>query len=260
MIPLIIAASILFLHDYSELTLGISSEQFEEGRDSAARSAPLVQITDKHSMTPSWTTLKKELSKKKNGEQSRLTAYSQLFSIWGEIYEPTFSASPCNYAPNLGLRCLRGNGSWSDIANLNTPVILELGLDFNSLQYGLLKQKTNTSYLMWISAHELTVKKENLADSWFGSYEILWKPPPGYDESLSYGDEHPNIAWIKDLLGETNNYSFDPDQSNIYNQELLTIIEEFQQNNGLLVDGIIGPLTLIKLSHVLPASIPKLAK
>ena len=74
---------------------------------------------------------------------------------------------------------------------------------------------------MWISAHELTVNKENLADSWFGSYEILWKPPPGYEESLSYGDEHPNIAWIKDLLGETNNYSFDPDQSKIYNQELL---------------------------------------
>lgn len=260
MIALVIAASTLFLYDYSELTLSLSSEKFGEGRDSAASSASHVQITDKHSMTPSWTSLKNELSKKKDGEQGRLAAYSQLFSIWGEIYEPTFSASPCNYAPNLGLRCFRSNGSWSDIANLNTPVILELGLDFNNLQYGLLKQKTNTNYLMWISAHELTVNKENLADSWFGSYEILWKPPPGYNESLSYGDEHTNIEWIKDLLAETNSYSFDPDQSNIYNQELLTIIEEFQQNNGLLVDGIIGPLTLIKLSHVLPGSAPKLAR
>ena len=260
MIALVIAASTLFLYDYSELTLSLSSEKFGEGRDSAASSASHVQITDKHSMTPSWTSLKNELSKKKDGEQGRLAAYSQLFSIWGEIYEPTFSASPCNYAPNLGLRCFRSNGSWSDIANLNTPVILELGLDFNNPQYGLLKQKTNTNYLMWISAHELTVNKENLADSWFGSYEILWKPPPGYNESLSYGDEHTNIEWIKDLLAETNSYSFDPDQSNIYNQELLTIIEEFQQNNGLLVDGIIGPLTLIKLSHVLPGSVPKLAR
>ena len=125
-------------------------------------------------------------------------------------------------------------------------------------QYALLRRKTEFIYYLSISGQEIPVSRQNLKESWFGSYEILWKPPPGYTETLSLGDEHPNIAWLKTLLTKQYNHLFRNNELPVYNQELLTIIEEFQRDSDLLVDGVIGPLTWIKLSDYLGIEKPSL--
>ncbi len=235
-----------------------SSSILSEGPEIAAKQ-PLGMIKDKQlseeifdpsNTITSWDGLKGQLSRE-DGAQGRRAAYSELFKIWGISYQSTLSSNPCETALNADLRCLKKNGSWSEIDTLNAPLILELWPDFERPQYALLREKAENRYSLWINNREITVNRQTLKDSWFGSYEILWQPPPGYSKILSLGDEHPNIAWLKNLLAKRDNYFFNSEELTIYNQELLTIIEKFQRDSGLLVDGVIGPLTWIKLSDYL---------
>ncbi|MCZ6855500.1 MAG: AAA family ATPase, partial [Gammaproteobacteria bacterium] len=53
-------------------------------------------------------------------------AYAAVFARWGAQYTPEENSIPCNFAPSVGLQCLSLNGSWSEINQLNLPVILEL--------------------------------------------------------------------------------------------------------------------------------------
>ena len=98
----------------------------------------------------------------------------------------------------------------------------------------------------------------DLNNSWFGSYETIWKPPPKYERPIALWEQHPSIAWLKKALAANYDYSLDPNQIALYNQKLLTFIEEFQRQQGLIVDGVIGPLTWIKLTAYLNISSPRL--
>ena len=154
--------------------------------------------------------------------------------------------------------CLKATGTWNDISNLNTPVVLELWLNFDKTQYALLEEETESGYSLVIHGEKLRINKTDLNNAWFGSYETLWKPPPNYKNPLALGDRHPSIAWLKEILAASYDYSFDASQVSLYNQKLLTFIEEFQRQQGLMVDGVIGPLTWIKLSQHLNISSPTL--
>ena len=256
-IGVLLTASVLFLYN-SSTTLSkdpvLINKPIVSERENTE---PLVKETNTTDTTNSWNNLKKQISQK-DGEQGRLHAYDELFKLWGIEYQSRLSSNPCEAALKLDLRCLKRNGSWSEIETLNTPVILELWINFDRPQYALLNGKTGPIYYLSISGQETEVNTQDLKDSWFGSYEILWKPPPGFTKTLSLGDVHPNIAWLKNLLTKKDNHLFTNNELSVYNQELLTIIEEFQRYSGLLVDGVIGPLTWIKLSDYLGIEKPSL--
>ena len=246
-IALLITAMVLLVYDSSTSFLNNSELLAKQTQVISKKTVPSEKTINTSQAINSWGDLKKQISQE-DGKRGRLDAYSELFKIWREGHQSPVSSNPCQIALDLNLRCLKRNGTWRDINSLNTPVILELWLNFDKPQYALLKERKETDYSLWINGRNLIVNSQNLKDSWFGSYEILWKPPPGYTNTLALGDEHPNIAWLKNLLTRQNGYLFNNNELPIYNQELLTIIEEFQRDSDLLVDGVIGPLTWIKLS------------
>ena len=253
----ILAASVFFLYNPSKTSSKDPALANNPIATENKKTGSFVKRVNTSETTNSWNNLKKQISQE-DGEQGRLDAYSELFKIWGVDNQSRLSPNPCETALNLRFRCLKRNGSWSEIDVLNTPVILELWINFDRPQYALLKRKTEFIYYLSISGQEIPVSRQNLKESWFGSYEILWKPPPGYTETLSLGDEHPNIAWLKTLLTKQYNHLFRNNDLPVYNQELLTIIEKFQRDSDLLVDGVIGPLTWIKLSDYLGIEKPSL--
>ena len=193
-----------------------------------------------------------------DGANSRSLAFAELYSLWGYSYRNESSIPPCEFANGLNLKCLEATGTWNDISNLNTPVVLELWLNFDKPQYALLEEETESGYSLVIHGEKLRINKTDLNNAWFGSYETLWKPPPNYKAPLALGDRHPSVAWLKKTLAASYDYSFDAIQASLYNQKLLVFIEEFQRQQGLMVDGVIGPLTWIKLSQYLNVSSPTL--
>ncbi len=94
----------------------------------------------------------------------------------------------------------------------------------------------------------------------FGDYVVLWQTPPNYHGSLREGDTHPSVAWLHSNIARLL-----PDQplgtpDEFFDTKLHSAVMAFQTGEGLLADGIVGPLTWIRLSDRLNLPAPKLRR
>ncbi|MEM7096971.1 MAG: AAA family ATPase [Pseudomonadota bacterium] len=185
-------------------------------------------------------------------------AYQAVYSLWGNTYPLDSPDIPCNFAPQAGLQCLARRGGWSELNQLNTPVILELWDDGPRPYHAALLEKQADKYLLQLGDRSMTVSPKDLRDSWFGAYVILWQTPPNYLGSLRQGDEHPTVAWLHSRLNEIMPESANSGPDNLFDAALHDQVVAFQTREGLLADGIVGPLTWIRISDRLNLPAPKL--
>ena len=186
-------------------------------------------------------------------------AFGEVFSLWGADFEIESNPVPCDFAPKVGLQCLRTNGGWTEINNLDSPVVLELWDDQPDPYYGALKRFDGRVYEIAVGNKTYSVQPKDLRDSWFGAYVILWQTPPSYRGSLREGDEHSTVKWLREKLNLLS-----PDQdfgdSIFFDAALSDIVRSFQAEQGLVADGVVGPLTWIQLANRLELPAPKLSE
>jgi len=185
-------------------------------------------------------------------------AYRAVFASWGADYPIDSDQIPCDFAPQVGLQCLSRKGSWSEIAALDSPVVLELWDDDSSPYYGALTRSDGIRYELTISERTVYARPRDLRDSWFGAYVMLWQTPPQYYGSLREGDNHPTVQWLHERLVEVEPGLALGEPQTYFSAELRNAVMDFQRNEGLLADGIVGPLTWIRLSDRLNLPAPKL--
>lgn len=185
-------------------------------------------------------------------------AYRAVFAQWGADYDVNSLQIPCDYAPSVGLQCLSRRGSWSEISSLNVPVILELWDEQASPYYAALLANDGARYQISIGEQTVNATPRDLRDSWFGAYVVLWQTPPGYTGSLREGDDHPSVSWLHQRLQELRPQADLTVPKEYFGTELRDAVIDFQRDEGLLADGIVGPLTWIRLSDRLNLPAPKL--
>jgi len=190
---------------------------------------------------------------------TRGSAYEAMFNLWGTTYDSTTNPRACDFAPQVGLQCLRQKGSWSEINALNTPVILELWGEGASPYYMTITQRDGTNYRAVIGTQTVTVKPKDLRNAWSGAYVLLWQTPPNYIGSLRAGDNHVSVRWLQARLGELIPEAGLGAPNTYFTDALRDALVTFQDQEGLLTDGIAGPLTLIHLSDRLDLPAPKLS-
>ena len=149
-------------------------------------------------------------------------------------------------------------GGWSEVNQLNTPVVLELWDEQDQPFHGALLAKDGNRYELQLGDETLQVVPRDLRDSWFGAYVILWQTPPNYLGSLRQGDEHSTVAWLHRRLEEIMPDRITVPVDNVFDAQLNNLVLEFQASEGLLADGIVGPLTWIRISDRLNLPAPKL--
>jgi general secretion pathway protein A len=93
---------------------------------------------------------------------------------------------------------------------------------------------------------------------WFGSFTLLWKPPPGYRGVLLPGRRSPVVGWIRRQLTASTT-SASGGEENFYDGALVEDVRAFQRSRALEPDGIVGPLTLIHLNTAAGEAVPLLA-
>ena len=186
-------------------------------------------------------------------------AYAAVFERWGADYLQTPDALiPCDFAPSAGLQCLTRHGSWSDIRQLNLPVILELWDDETGPYYGALIRAQADALTMQIGDTPVATTPRGLRDAWYGNYVVLWQTPPGYHGSLRQGDHHQTVSWLRQQLAALEAQPLATNEPEFFGAGLHDSVVEFQQQEGLLTDGIVGPATWIRLAERLNLPAPKL--
>jgi general secretion pathway protein A len=191
--------------------------------------------------------------------QTQRLAFQEVFSRWGaepESWPP--GTIPCNFAPSAGLQCLSRTGSWSDIHHLNLPVVLELWDQGSAPYYGAVTRIADDGITLHLGHDRLTVSPADLQDAWFGSYVVLWQMPPDYQGTLKRGDRHPSVRWLRGQLATLGKASEQDDDPGLFDAVLQDAVVEFQREEQLLADGIVGPATWIRLGERLQLPAPSL--
>ncbi|MGE0622753.1 MAG: AAA family ATPase [Pseudomonadales bacterium] len=191
---------------------------------------------------------------------SRRLAYAAVFARWGVDY-PTGETEiiPCDFAPSVGLQCLSERGDWASLERTNLPVVLELWDDGASPFYAALLGMQDGNVRLQVGEQRVDTTQRVLRDLWSGNYVILWQTPPGYYGNLQVGQVHETVGWLRRQLASLSDRPLASATPNVFDDGLEGAVLEFQSEEGLTPDGIVGPATWIRLASRLQLQQPGLA-
>jgi general secretion pathway protein A len=183
------------------------------------------------------------------GQTTTETAFAQLFALWGAKFDAA-KGRPCNQAQQQGLECVYQQGSWGQLRTLNRPAILTLIDDAgNAHQVVIAGLSSDTAQVRFADVTQ-EISIASLSRLWFGDYLILWRPQVATPRALSAGMQGAGVRWLRDSLNTAHGKAKDGNSSDFYDEELVRMVEDFQRQHRLNVDGIAGVQTQIVLDTI----------
>lgn len=146
-------------------------------------------------------------------------------------------------------------GSLSLLRRLDHPVALELGQKAGGLLgiasgekswvivTGFDGKRVRVSGLM--EDRDATVPIEELERHWTDVGIVVWERFESIPPVLIQGDHGDAVMWLQQSLVELDFLAAAP--SGLFDSETVTALLQFQRDNGLVADGVAGPLTQIAL-------------
>jgi general secretion pathway protein A len=172
-------------------------------------------------------------------------ALSQLFSLWGAAYDPARGRG-CEQAIAQGLECVFQKGSWAQLGTLDRPAILTLTDQSGAAHQVLLTSLTDQAATFQVGSESLTVPIAEASQYWFGDFLLLWRPPTRTAKSLGPGMRGADVRWLHDSLRAAQGLPAGAG-GDVYDAALTRMVEDFQRQHRLAVDGVAGVQTLIVL-------------
>jgi general secretion pathway protein A len=180
-------------------------------------------------------------------------ALSKLFALWGAIYEPARGRG-CDQAGRQGLECLFQKGSWAQLRALNRPAILTLTDDVGRTHQVVLTRLSDEAATLDLGGESREVSITALSRYWFGDFLLLWRPPLAVVKALAPGMRGDDVRWLRESLRAAQGLPAVPAGSDLYDAELTRLVQDFQRQNRLAVDGVAGVQTQIALDTALNAT------
>jgi general secretion pathway protein A len=168
------------------------------------------------------------------------------------MYDPT-KGRGCDQATRQGLECLLQKGSWAQLRTLNRPTILTLTDDLGRTHQVVLTGLTDEQAVIDLGGEMRDVPIAAVSRYWFGDYLLLWRPPLAVAKSLGPGMRGEDVRWLRDSVRAAQGLPAAPG-GDVYDQELVGLVQDFQRQHRLAVDGVAGMQTQIVLDTVLNAT------
>ncbi len=188
---------------------------------------------------------------------SKTTAFTTLFKSWGSEYQ---AGDACQNAETFGLHCYSTRGGLEELRQLNRPAVMQLhdaaGREFYATLIAL--DENRASFIIGNQNRSIPLKK--LAAQWSGFYTILWKMPANAAEKIRSGDSGPTVKWISQQLAKFQGDAAQNITNPVFDESMINQIKQFQLDQGLIPDGILGPQTLMRLSGVADRTAPTLLR
>ena len=222
---------------------------------------PIVNVNQVKKIAPAAVTgetrvnFSQQLQPYLNKARLRQSAFSAAMALWGTAQGA--SANPCSSATQYGLACFVGNG-WSQLIEYNHPAVVSLETD-NQKYFGVIvSYDGQDQVLLQLHDQQMQVDKSWLLQHWTGDFTVLWQPPTNFNQYLKLGDVGAGVASLSQLLNQ--HYQRSEVQVNTFDVELERLVKNFQFDNQLTVDGIVGAKTMIALQVTTSQQGPVLVK
>jgi general secretion pathway protein A len=183
------------------------------------------------------------------GQTTTETAFAQLFALWGAKFDAA-KGRPCNQAQQQGLECVYQQGSWGQLRTLNRPAILTLIDDAGNAHQVVIAGLSSEAAQVRFGDATREISIASLSRLWYGDYLILWRPQVATPRALSAGMQGAGVRWLRESLNTAHGGAKGGNSSDFYDEELVRMVEDFQRQHRLNVDGIAGVQTQIVLDTV----------
>jgi len=194
-----------------------------------------------------------ELLVRHGNDTTTEAALGKLFATWGATYEPA-QGRGCDQAARQGLECLFQKGSWAQLRTLNRPAILTLTDDVGRTHQVLLSGLDDESATFDLGGESRHVSITAASRYWFGDFLLLWRPPLAVAKVLTPGTRGDDVRWLRESLRAAQGLPPAPAGNDVYDEELSRLVQDFQRQHRLTVDGVAGVQTQIVLDTVLSAT------
>jgi len=180
-------------------------------------------------------------------------ALAKLFALWGTVYEPARGRG-CEQAARQGLECLFQKGSWAQLRTLNRPAILTLTDDVGRTHQVVLTALGDERATIDLGGGAREVSITSLSRYWFGDFLLLWRPPLAVAKALSPGMRGADVRWLRESVLAAQGLPAATPASDLYDDELVRLVQDFQRQHRLAVDGVAGVQTQIVLDTSINAT------
>ena len=181
----------------------------------------------------------------KPGMTNTESAFGQLFALWGGKFVPK-AGRPCDQAKKQGLSCVYQEGSWAELRTLNRPAILTLFDDEGNAHQVVVSGLVGDTAKINLPDETEMVSIASLSRLWSGEYLVLWRPQVKAS-ALSAGMQGDGVRWLRTKLNTVAGKTDVEPASDYYDEDLVKMVEDFQRQYRLNVDGIAGVQTQIVL-------------
>lgn len=181
-------------------------------------------------------------------------AFSALSPLWGTSLG---AGQPCTEAQQNGLQCYRTpRMTEHGLRQLDRPAMLKFFQPGQGSGYLLATAIVGeTIELQDAQQKRWQIPLSELAKVWQGYYASLWRTPPGQKGRLNNGYQGPTAAqWMEDQLTRMQMAGQLPAAA----KTLKDKVQAFQTANGVDVNGIASPTTLILINRASGVEEPRL--
>jgi general secretion pathway protein A len=180
-------------------------------------------------------------------------ALGKLFGLWSLQYQANRGRG-CDQASSQGLECLFQKGSWAQLRTLNRPAVLTLTDDIGRTHQVVLTALTDESATIDLGGAVREVPITAMSRYWFGDFLLLWKPPMAVVKALAPGMRGDDVRWLRESLRAAQGLPEAAGGNDLYDEDLTRLVQDFQRQHRLNVDGVAGVHTQIVLDTVLNAT------
>jgi general secretion pathway protein A len=175
------------------------------------------------------------------------SAFAKLFALWGLKYVPG-GTDPCTQAAKKGLTCLTQRGSFGQLRLFNRPAILMLNDDGGAPHQVVLTSLDDERARLDLGGAHPAVGLGELSRYWFGDFVMLWRPGTAEVKPLSPGMRGADVRWLRVSLQHLAGEQHPGRASDVFDDDLVRLVRDFQRQHRLTVDGIAGVQTQIAVA------------
>jgi general secretion pathway protein A len=179
-------------------------------------------------------------------------ALAKLFSLWGATYDVARGRG-CEQAARQDLECLFQKGSWAQLRTLNRPAILTLTDDLGRTHQVVLTALSDETATFEFGGETRAVPIASASRYWFGDFLLLWRPPMAVAKALAPGMRGADVKWLRESLRSAQGLPAAA-ANDAYDDDLTRLVQDFQRQHRLTVDGVAGVQTQIVLDTVIGAT------
>ena len=186
--------------------------------------------------------------------------FAELFALWSIEVEPLFSEEEVFALAainNLGAEKLI-KSNIDALLSIDRPGIIWIAEDNGRLKSYLLLALDAESVRLKSADNSRRETLQWFAERWNGAFLFLWYSPSDI-ESLRLGDQNTlALNWLQSQLQLINSDYLPLITDGNYSEVIRDKVLEFQKQQGIRADGVVGRQTIMKLNQLAEPSIPTL--